>query len=255
MSDIIVLCYSLREPANANAGHANNTFYCNNMKTRRKKTQPKKTVNKLAQSEKELKQSQGKKVGLVVKVKKSKPKARPKSKKAAPAKRKRSTASQAAVKKTHKTTKKEPILTNEEIIILEERVERQKRIIMWSGVSFFMVLIAVFWLYNTSQVFKKASLENSDNNDISFDYWDELSDDLGNTINEMRENIDDIKSLSDTATSTEELGGEKLPVSENLKDVATSSTGTADEISQEEIEALKKRLEELESKIGEGIRE
>jgi type II secretory pathway component PulM len=116
------------------------------------------------------------------------------------------------------------------------RAERDKRMILWTGVTFFMAVIFIFWIFNLKSTFKQIESENVGDSDFN---WNEITDGFGKTMDEMKENLAEIKEFAETAdeasTSTEN----------------TISTTTRDIFSdQEEIGALKARLEELESKLG-----
>ncbi|MCK5062082.1 hypothetical protein KAR28_06080 [Candidatus Parcubacteria bacterium] len=123
---------------------------------------------------------------------------------------------------------------------MEARLDKEKQLIIFSGVTFFMVLIAFFWIFNISQVFKKMSVanENENNNDMA-DTWQELSEGLGNSLDQMRFNLEKVDELKDnlmveqyTSTTIERLPeNDPEPVVEQ-------------EITEEQVEKLKEILEE-----------
>lgn len=101
--------------------------------------------------------------------------------------------------------------------------DSHKRLAMWTGVIFFMVLIFFVWVYNIKATFR-APANNNKESDLS---WDKISEDFKKTMGEVKENIADLKSAVQTATTTEER-----------------------QLSEEEIEELKEKLEVMENKIG-----
>ena len=142
-------------------------------------------------------------------------------------------------------------LSPEEIVMLEEKVERQKRFIMWSGVTFFMVLIAGIWIYNAKSIFQASSQTWSNSDDVSLDNWNEMANDLGNKISEMQDDLENIR--TNAASSTEDAtaslpAGEDKTAQPDNSDVNLDSNGPDAPGNNAEIEALKERLEELELK-------
>lgn len=82
-----------------------------------------------------------------------------------------------------------------------EEVERNKQVIMWSGIVFFMVLITFFWVNNTKRVVRE-SRENLVSEGQLETEWDYLVDNLSDKINEMKSGLDTIKSFESGATSS-----------------------------------------------------
>lgn len=70
------------------------------------------------------------------------------------------------------------------------KIERDKSLIMWSGVTFFMVLIVSLWVYNTKLTFQKISRERASVPEIEF-Y--QLTENIENKINEIEERLGEIK--------------------------------------------------------------
>ena len=156
-------------------------------------------------------------------------------------------------KKIKPKTKKENLASRERDEVLYEKVVRDKRFMMWTGVTFFMILITFFWIYNTRQVFEQSNIER--NNDFSLTDWQELTDEISEKMNQMKQDWENIESFSeagtgsparlpDTSTSSAQDSG--LVESEEQ---LLFSTSTEFEISQEELNKLKGKLEELEEKL------
>ena len=131
------------------------------------------------------------------------------------------------------------------------KIERSKRMVMWAGVTFFMILILAFWIFNLKKVFR-APVNNASLPQQEFN-WSKMTDEFKDTMEQMRKDLDEF-------SASEEAGGERnifLPVSES----ATTSTSSLSaqgklplpegQITQEEIKELKSRLKELENKLNE----
>jgi hypothetical protein len=101
--------------------------------------------------------------------------------------------------------------------------DAHKKFLMWSGVTFFMALIFVFWVYNIKATFR-APTDNNQEKSVS---WDKISEDFRKAMGEVQENISDLKGAVNTATTTEENKA----------------------LSKEEIEILKGKLEIMENNL------
>jgi len=113
--------------------------------------------------------------------------------------------------------------------------EQDKRLMMWAGVTFFMVLILFVWVLNIKKVFNNIE---TDETAARFN-WSEIKGDFTETIGQVKENWNELKQIK---IQEEDLN--KLP--ENIAE---------GELSKEEIVELKGRLEELEKKLEAGIEE
>ena len=198
-------------------------------------TRRKKPASKLAKSKKELALKKGRKAGL-------------KSVKKRPARKiERAHKSKKATKKEHKETKSE--LSQEEIIIMAAKVEREKKFIMWSGVTFFMILIAFFWLYNTKQVLENSKIEREDTPSLFTD-WESVSEELGSAITEIKESVK-TESDSEDILNEAEIKTDSLPSVDEAKSTTSNEAvlPSNTENNPTEIDALKARLEELEEKL------
>ncbi len=126
-----------------------------------------------------------------------------------------------SVKKTTTSNKAEDEL------FAKERIEKDKRLIMWSGVTFFMALILTLWVFNMKTVFKSVEGENEP---AGFE-WRETTNELSKTINEFKTNWNEIK------------------VESNLNNTVDSENASSSELTKDEIEELKIKIEELEIKL------
>lgn len=127
-----------------------------------------------------------------------------------------------------------------------EKTEREKSWIIWSGVTFFMLVIGIIWIFNLKMVFKATPKDNS-NMDL-----DKISEDFSRVIEEAKEGIKEIKEvskdssasttpadISDTASSTP-VGAIGNPA------MTATSTNESEEV---DLEELRKKIEELEKKL------
>ena len=158
--------------------------------------------------------------------------------------RKARPAAEAGRKKiTHEDIEKKIDEINIEGII---KKERDKRMILWAGVSFFMILIFAFWIFNLKQTFKRIETENTGGDDFE---WSEIADDFSKSMSEMKENLAEIKKFTDTAENYE-TGTSTAPIiSTSTEEKIISTTTPAEPDGLNEIEELKARLEELENKL------
>jgi len=152
---------------------------------------------------------------------------------------------QAKDKKIKPEVKKENLAGLGQDKVLDVKVERDKHFMMWTGVIFFMILIAFFWLYNTKQVFERSSREGSNN--FSLADWQELTDEVSEKMSQMKQDWGNIESFNEASTGSPA----RLPASESVEqERLLFSTSTELKISQEELNKLKERLGELEQKLG-----
>lgn len=112
-----------------------------------------------------------------------------------------------------------------------DKVERDKRMILWAGVSFFMILILVVWIFSFKKVLKKINAQSDRDNNLN---WTEITNDFSQTMDKMKQGLAEVKNNNPEAESN---ANNKLPENQGL------------EINREEITQLKTRLEELEKKM------
>lgn len=94
------------------------------------------------------------------------------------------------------------------------KVEQEKRLIMWVGVSFFMVLIIFFWFLGIKYVFKQTSDKESDRS--ALEQLGNISDQFSQAIQEMKQGLAEIKSEIDIGTNSAEsiIGDEQVSAQE-----------------------------------------
>jgi hypothetical protein len=125
----------------------------------------------------------------------------------------------------------------------KDRIERDKKLMMWAGVSFFMILILGFWVLNIKSVFKGAT--EARENPQKFE-WGKITNEFDQTIEQIKEGLNELKQASVTdniSTTTEDNlnASNFLPVSEDIGSSSPEEGG--------DLEELKVRLKELEGEI------
>lgn len=128
----------------------------------------------------------------------------------------------------------------------EEKSEHDKKIMMWAGVSFFMILFVVLWVANMKNVFKQV--EQGKNNSEQFE-WDKITDEFSRTMGQIKESLNELKqatTVDPTASSTEGSLNNYLPKNENASTAPALINGAGND---QDISALKDRLKELENSI------
>lgn len=111
----------------------------------------------------------------------------------------------------------------------KQRTEQDKRLMMWAGVSFFMVVILFVWILNFKNTFK--TIEANNTNTTNFE-WSEITDTFSQTMDEVKKGLAELR--EGTGTTTPNV----LPENE---DIATST--------EEDIKELQERLKDLEEKL------
>lgn len=138
--------------------------------------------------------------------------------------------------------KKDNIVFNQ-----EEKIEHDKKLMMWAGVSFFMILFIILWFANMKNVFKQV--EQGRDNSKQFE-WDKITDEFSQTIDQIKESLDELKQIStvdNISSSTEDNINGYLPKNENASTTLDITNGAGED--QESILELKDRLKELENSI------
>ena len=135
-------------------------------------------------------------------------------------------------------------------IILSENIEKDKNLILWSGVIFFMILIAFFWVRNTSRVFRETASEGNGAEAAILTEWQTAAKEIAEKMNELKADLETIKTVDSSD------GGEDAVIPNRVNEEAPATTtqhATTTDINikaaEEEIKKLKTRLEELEGKM------
>ena len=128
------------------------------------------------------------------------------------------------------------------------KIDHDKRIIMWSGVSFFMVVIFGFWLFNISLVFKRQPVSEA-KSQLNIE---DITENFNKTMEEINKNLNKYDSLtatsspSEIASSTGATSSAVLPDTESSTSTPSSAEST---VTPEEINQLKMQLRELENRL------
>jgi hypothetical protein len=128
----------------------------------------------------------------------------------------------------------------------EEKIEHDKKLMMWAGVSFFMILFIILWLANMKNVFKQV--EQGRDNSKQFE-WNKITDEFSQTMGQIKESLNELKqatTVDPTASSTAENLNNYLPKNENASTAPALINGAGND---QDISALKDRLKELENSI------
>jgi hypothetical protein len=84
--------------------------------------------------------------------------------------------------------------------VIKERPEKEKRLLMWIGVTFFMSLFSIFWFYSTKESIERSRLEWKDSG--AEESWDKMAENVSKQIQEMKGGIESVKNFSQNASST-----------------------------------------------------
>ena len=112
------------------------------------------------------------------------------------------------------------------------KIEREKRLIMRSGVTFFMMLIVFFWVINVKNLFKNTEAQNFNN--LPSAEWQDIEDEFSETMEEIKSRLSELKpevNLNEANSTTSPSQAQQLPADDN-------------ELNQDKIEELKDKLEE-----------
>jgi len=132
-------------------------------------------------------------------------------------------------------------------IIRSENIEKDKNLILWSGVVFFMILIAFFWIRNTGKVFRETTSGGDRAEAAILMEWQTATEEIAKKMKEMKADLESIKAIDSSEIEDDAVIGNN----ETLATATERATTTDIDINatKEEIKKLKTRLEELEGKI------
>jgi hypothetical protein len=115
--------------------------------------------------------------------------------------------------------------------------EKDKKLIMWTGISFFMILILFLWVLNINKIFKTSNLNNNINNDL-----ENVSGNFFENFNEIMDGINEFKTLIENSSNSNIVDNEIQLENEEQQ-------GFPESISQEEHMELVRKIEELENEL------
>lgn len=126
------------------------------------------------------------------------------------------------------------------------RLEREKRLLMWVGVSFFMLVVLVGWVFSMKLMFQEQERKIAQGSNLDID---EISEKFNQTMQDVSEGL---SRFNDLASSTSAVATSTLPHTSNLAtssaDIATASPTPSFEESLE-IKILEAKLEELKKRL------
>ncbi|MEI7498277.1 MAG: hypothetical protein WCK11_03285 [Candidatus Falkowbacteria bacterium] len=149
----------------------------------------------------------------------------------------------APVKPVARIISEEP-LSQHRMPISRERSEREKRVMLWSGVSFFMLMFFGIWLFNlqTSLGANKPPADNKSLIELA-----RAQNDFQKTMQEVSDGLSQLKEMTtstpvlvDTNTTSAQIFSAPPPT--NLVVVANSTENV-------ELEALRQRIAEIEARL------
>lgn len=117
-----------------------------------------------------------------------------------------------------------------------ETLERDKKMIMYSGVAFFTLLIFILWLFNLKTVFNNSH-NKLNGSEFKEQGLDETTKEFKAALNEIKKEFAEIKSFN-AASSTQSAPAGEAPTMREIKKIKDD-----DKLGSEEIKILKERLE------------
>ncbi len=108
------------------------------------------------------------------------------------------------------------------------KIEREKKLIMHTGIAFFMILIISAWIFNIKNVFESTKAKTGDN--AAQTQLNEITDEFSKNMEQIKQGLKEIKSLEQNASIQ----------NENTRE------DEAEKINPDEIKKLKEKLEKLE---------
>jgi hypothetical protein len=120
--------------------------------------------------------------------------------------------------------------------IAEMKTERDKKRLMWIGITFIMLIVLVVWIYNLKSMFREQASQNQIGKGLNID---QISEQFNKTMEEVSTNLNKLNEIS-IASST-------IASTSNANLAAASSTVNFEET--EDIKQLRARLEELERRL------
>lgn len=142
------------------------------------------------------------------------------------------------MKEVEAAEKKSTVFSQDDFDRLE-KADRDKRLVMWSGVAFFMILIVVAWIFNARNIFKRPEAENT-GNEIN---WVKTMEEFNKTMESVKSGMSSLSSLN---LPNQPLTGATTSPAAGVSRAATSTfVGATTTEPAMDIEELKTKLEEL----------
>ncbi|MFH1427694.1 MAG: hypothetical protein ABIG60_04175 [Patescibacteria group bacterium] len=130
----------------------------------------------------------------------------------------------------------------------DHKIEQDKKLMLWSAITFFMILILVFWAMNFDKIFSISQPENQTKSEFD---WNKISEEFSQTMSEVRKGIGEIKNNWPEAENSEEanLNQAEQIFNNNLPDSNLNQGENESELSEEEVLELRDKLKDIESEF------
>lgn len=132
-----------------------------------------------------------------------------------------------SVKKLRTPARKKKIekkeIASEILIKYNEKIESDKKLMMWAGVTFFMALILFFWALNVKTIFRVSENNNSISEELNFT---KIADEFNKAVDQAEEGWNEFKN-------------------ENNKNINIEM----EDLDKENIVEFKEKLKELEEQL------
>ncbi|MFH1822374.1 MAG: hypothetical protein ABH830_01585 [Patescibacteria group bacterium] len=132
----------------------------------------------------------------------------------------------------------------------DHKIEQDKKLMLWSAIIFFMILILVFWAMNFDKIFSISQPENKTKSEFN---WNKISEEFSQTMSEVREGIGEIKNNWPEAENNEEVieNQDEQIFNNNLPDSNLNEAENNTELSEKEVLELRDKLKDIESEFEE----
>jgi hypothetical protein len=124
------------------------------------------------------------------------------------------------VKQIKKERIKEKTEVQEEFREYNYKEERAKMFLMKSGVTFFMLVIFIMWIYNTKRSIVNSSPKN-DNSVLEIDSWQEISGEISEKMQEIKNKTEEVQEV--ILEEEQEVKSSSSTPANDLKNISTSS--------------------------------
>ena len=104
--------------------------------------------------------------------------------------------------------------------LAEEKFEKEKRMIMWTGVSFFMILIMIFWVINFQRNFKAIAMDQKG----GLPDWQQVTQQFQATMNNTSEVKNEIQKVGTVVASTTSGAADQIQYEAAATDKIISTT-------------------------------
>lgn len=117
-------------------------------------------------------------------------------------------------------------------------LDKQKQVIMWSGITFCMILIAFFWLNSTRRVVEESGKNMQEKGSVN-QVWDDAVDELSDKISEMQNSVDSINSFGKVTPIKPATTTPDLPI---LSTASSSASTSLPVLNKEEFEKIDQKV-------------